>query len=359
MQFAAYAYALRKARGFYAALLYVSRYISCRCLPLGGGICGKNDLFDVPRQTLEQLRQTDIVSAHAFKRVEHSPQHVVNALVFPKALHGKHVLLKPNLVTARPLACTSPAVVAAACRWLLDQGARVRVADSPGFGTATAVARKTGLTEALAPLDIRVEALDAPQRLPLDTGVDFPVSRLALESDLILSAARVKAHSQMRLTLSVKNLFGCVCGLRKAIIHTRQGQEPDFFADCLAALQAALPPSAGLLDGITAMHVTGPSNGSPYPLGLLGASSSCVALDEAFCTVLGCATEDVPLAAALLRRGHTDCLAGGCRPRYPFLHPADCAVEDFRVPAHLLHTSFRPWRLLKSCLRRFWLSFKT
>lgn len=276
-----------------------------------------------------------------------------------RELCGKHVLLKPNLVTARPLACTSPAVVAAACRWLLDQGAQVRVADSPGFGTATAVARKTGLTAALAPLGVRVEALDAPQSLALDAGVSFPVSRLALESDLILSAARVKAHSQMRLTLSVKNLFGCVSGLRKAVIHTRQGQEPDAFADCLAALAAALPPAAGLLDGIVAMHETGPSNGSPYPLGLLGASASCVALDEAFCSLLGCTTEDVPLAAALRRRGHADCLANGCRPRYPLLHPASCAVTDFRVPVHLLHTSFRPWRLLKSCLRRYWLSFKS
>ena len=273
-------------------------------------------------------------------------------------LRGKRVLLKPNLVTARPLACSEPVVVAAACRWLLDQGARVRVADSPGFGTAQAVARKTGLDEALAPLGLRVEALDRPCALRLDTGVSFPVSRVALESDVILSVARVKAHAQMRLTLSVKNLFGCVSGLRKAIIHTRQGQEPDFFADCLAALWAALPPSAGLLDGVTAMHVTGPGNGQPLALGLLGASSSCVALDEAFCALLGCAAEAVPLAAALERRGVPDCLANGCRPRFVRLRPEEVPATNFRVPAHLLHTSFRPWRLLKSCLRRFWLSFK-
>lgn len=273
-------------------------------------------------------------------------------------LRGKRVLLKPNLVTARPLACSEPAVVAAACRWLLDQGARVRVADSPGFGTAQAVARKTGLSEALAPLGIRVEALDRPCALRLDTGVSFPVSRVALESDVLLSAARVKAHAQMRLTLSVKNLFGCVSGLRKAIIHTRQGQEPEFFAACLAALWAALPPSAGLLDGVTAMHVTGPGNGQPLALGLLGASSSCVALDEAFCALLGCPVEDVPLAAALVRRGVPDCLANGCRPRFVRLRPEEASTTAFRVPSHLLHTSFRPWRLLKSCLRRFWLSFK-
>lgn len=274
-------------------------------------------------------------------------------------LYGKRVLLKPNLVSFRPLACTEPAVAATVCRWLLDQGARVRVADSPGFGTAPAVARRTGLSEALAPLGIRVEALGRPCALRLDTGVSFPVSRVALESDCILSVTRVKAHAQLRLTLSVKNLFGCVSGLRKAVIHTRQGQDPAFFADCLAALWAALPPSAGLLDGVTAMHVTGPSNGSPLALGLVGASSSCVALDEAFCALLGCAVEDVPLAAALVRRGTPDCLANGCRPRYALLHPDAAATRDFRVPTHLLHTSFRPWRLLKSCLRRFWLSFKS
>ena len=36
-----------------------------------------------------------------------------------------------------------------------------------------------------------------------------------------------------------------------------------------------------MADGLTAMHVTGPSKGQPFPLGLLGASPSAVALDEA------------------------------------------------------------------------------
>lgn len=190
------------------------------------------------------------------------------------SLRSAHVLVKPNLLTATPLACTSPVVVAAVCRWLLDQGARVRVGDSPGFGTATAVARQTGVEEALRPLGLRVESLADPRplELPLRRGgpVSFGVARVALESDVIFSLPRVKAHSQMRLTLAVKNLFGCVCGLRKALIHTRQGQEPDFFADCIAALWAGLPPVAAVADGLTAMHVTGPSKGQPFPLGLLG-----------------------------------------------------------------------------------------
>ena len=28
----------------------------------------------------------------------------------------------------------------------------------------------------------------------------------------------------------------------------------------------------------------------------------------------------------------------------------------FALPAELMHTSFRPWRLFKSCLRRLWLA---
>ena len=193
------------------------------------------------------------------------------------SLRSAHVLVKPNLLTATPLACTSPVVVAAVCRWLLDQGARVRGGDSPGFGTATAVARQTGVEEALRPLGLRVESLADPRplELPLRRGgpVSFGVARVALESDVIFSLPRVKAHSQMRLTLAVKNLFGCVCGLRKALIHTRQGQDPDFFADCIAALWAGLPPVAAVADGLTAMHVTGPSKGQPFPLGLLGAAA--------------------------------------------------------------------------------------
>ncbi len=286
------------------------------------------------------------------------PRVLDAALPGAGGLRTARVLVKPNLVSARPLACTEPLVVAGLCRWLQEQGAVVRVADSPGFGTAQYVAGRVGLGAALRPLGLAVEALEAPLPLRLDTGVTFPVARLAQESDLIFSAAKVKAHAQMRLTLSIKNCFGCVSGLRKAIIHTHQGQTPAFFAACLAALWAALPPVLGLLDGITAMHVTGPSAGQPYALGLLAASASCVALDEAVYALLGCPVDQVPLAAALARRGEAHCRVNGCRPRFPLLSPEEVAVRDFRWPVHLAHTSFRPGRLLKSCLRRIWLSCK-
>ena len=278
------------------------------------------------------------------------------------SLRGARVLVKPNLLQARPLACSTPAVVAAACAWLLDQGALVRVADAPGFGRAAGVARAVGLEAALKPLGLHVRQLDdpVPVTLPLPAGRTphhsrpprFGVARLALESDALLSLPRVKAHSQMLLTLAVNNCFGCVCGLRKAVVHAREGRDPDFFADCLAALWAALPPVAALADGVRAMHVTGPGKGDPFALNLLGACADAPALDEALYAVLGRAPHTVPLGAALIRRQAPGTAAAGCAPVYPLLRPQDFDATGFVLPARLAHTSFHPARLVKSCARR-------
>lgn len=267
---------------------------------------------------------------------------------------GLRVLVKPNLVSAQALACSDPRVVAAACGWLLEHGARVQVADSPGFGSAASVAQAVGLTQALKPLGLAVGSLNRPVPLRLDTGACFKVARQALDCDLILSVPRVKAHGQMLVTLAVKNLFGCVSGLRKALIHAREGREPAYFADCLAALQAALPPVAGLADGVSAMHVTGPSKGRPFALRLLGASASAVALDRALCAVLGVDFAATPLGAALERRKAAGSAAGGGALVYPLLRPGDIDAQGFELPGELAHTSFHPARLVKSCGRRVW-----
>lgn len=267
---------------------------------------------------------------------------------------GARVLVKPNLVTAQALACSDPRVTAAACAWLLDHGARVEVADSPGFGSAEAVARAVGLAQELKTLGLAVRSLNRPVAVRLDTGACFKISRQALDCDLILSVPKVKAHGQMLVTLAVKNLFGCVSGLRKALIHAREGRQPDYFADCLAALWAALPPVAGLADGVCAMHVTGPSRGKPFALRLIGASASAVALDRALCAVLGAAFDATPLGAALERRKAVGSAAAGSSLAYPLRQPQDFDARGFELPGELAHTSFQPARLLKSYVRRIW-----
>ena len=269
-------------------------------------------------------------------------------------LSGKHVLVKPNLLRAQALACTSPEIVAAACTFLLDMGARVTVADSPGFGSASGVASAIGLEPLLKKLGLQAEPMRGRVPVRLPSGDQIYIARTAMEADCILSCARLKAHSQMRLTMSCKNLYGCVPGLYKALYHTRQGCVPEQFAAMQSSLPGFLPPVSGLVDAICAMHVTGPSGGKPYNLGLLGASASPVALDEAFCRIVNRDPRDIPLQQAFIAARHPHCLSSGAVVHYPLLKPSEVSVSDFVLPEALMHTSFRPGRLLKSCFKRLW-----
>lgn len=265
---------------------------------------------------------------------------------------GCRVLVKPNLLRADALTCTHPQLVRALCQWLLDHHAQVVVADSPGFGTAAHVAHSIGLTEALKSLGLQVSPLEKPipVSLPHSKG-RWGVSATALHSDVIISVPKVKAHCQMRLTLGVKNLFGCVCGWRKAVAHTVQGNSAAQFTAALVDLWATLPPVMAVADGIICMHKTGPSGGAPYPLHCVAASSSAVALDTALYTMLNLQSCAVPLWNELCRRQ-----IPGVRIQdltFPLAQPYDFAASHFELPVQLMDVSFRPHRLLLSLWRRW------
>lgn len=263
---------------------------------------------------------------------------------------GTRILVKPNLLMAHELACTSPKIVAAVCKWLLEQGAMINVCDSPAFGTAPHVAKAIGLADALKPLGLKASGFSGyrPLHVRLHDGkmASVKVGIEALECDHILSVARIKAHSQMRMTLATKNCYGCIGGCRKALAHSRFGKNAAYFADFVAALWAALPPAAGFLDGIVAMNITGPRNGKPFELGLIGASSSTVALDEAILAVLGISPAEIPLAQALKLRGVE------ATPIYNLLKPGDFSVSGFEAPQKLKNISFSPLVLAKSICKR-------
>lgn len=270
-------------------------------------------------------------------------------------IKGAKVLVKPNLLQARALACTNPLITALACEWLLEQGARVTVADSPAFGTPRNVARAIGLAPLLARYGLEVSNFSRCRKVTIhlpgsERPVKLGVAAEALDCDLLLSLPRVKAHSQMRLTLAVKNCFGCVCGIRKALAHVRFGKSVEFFSECIVALLKVLPPVAALCDGVVAMDLTGPAYGDPFSLGLIGASGSAAALDAAILAIAGFAGANIPLAKALERRGVYPAAL-----EYPLLAPADFDASQFRLPGQLKDISFNPLVLAKSLVRRLWL----
>ena len=265
---------------------------------------------------------------------------------------GSRVLVKPNLVAPRnpALSCTSPAVARAVCLYALGKGAaQVTVADSPAFGAGRIVARLAGLAEAVADLPVAVASLDRPQAIPLSVGGSIGVSRLALESDHIINAARLKCHDQMGLTLAVKNFFGCVCGFRKSLAHQRLGRDYGRFAGMILDVLAALPPSTSLLDGVVCMHKAGPVGGEPFDLGLLGAAANPVALDTAVYALLGASPRRVPLWQAAIARG-----LPGTDPQeivYPFEKLNDFSADGFVIKDLLAPLHFETSRFIRGRLK--------
>lgn len=278
----------------------------------------------------------------------------------PVTPHGAEVLLKPNLISTKsgPLSCTEGALILVIARWFLDQGARVSIGDSPAFGTATAVLRNLKLLDELVHLGVTIRSFKQGVSVDLPEVGPAILARAALESDLLVNIPRVKAHGQARLTLAVKNYFGCVVGLRKAWWHMEHGGEqshkPGGFFDRLIRIQAAFPASINIIDGILAMHQSGPVDGAPYPLSLLAASTNAVAVDRALHTILQVDPQTSPVMAACQQAG----LQGASLSQliFPLTTPEELQVDDFQAPASLNPVRFNPFRFLKSSVRRLFMS---
>ncbi len=221
---------------------------------------------------------------------------------------GAKVLVKPNfLLPATPESAilTHPGIVAAACEYLLARGAVVLVADSSATGSFARLIKKGGYADALRGLDVEIRPFKETQ--VVDIGEPFgkiALAKEALEADVVVNLAKLKTHSQMLLTLGVKNLFGCVVGLQKPQWHLRSGVDRDWFARLLVQIHYAVKPALTLVDGIWSLEGDGPGKGGhPRHTGVLVGSRDAAAVDAAVCRMLQLDPGDLPTHRAAVARG--------------------------------------------------------
>jgi uncharacterized protein (DUF362 family)/Pyruvate/2-oxoacid:ferredoxin oxidoreductase delta subunit len=219
---------------------------------------------------------------------------------------GQKVLIKPNLLAGFPperAIVTHPLIIRAVSELVIDAGVRPVIGESPAVGSFKKVIKSTGLIEALKGLDVTfkefthsttVEAQNPFKRLELADDV--------LEADVIINLPKLKTHGQMLLTLGIKNLFGCVVGMKKPQWHYRAGVNEEYFAQLLVTICQILKPSLTILDGILSLEGDGPgTGGSPRYLGVIMASTDPLALDITVSTMLNLKPEAVPTNKAALK----------------------------------------------------------
>ena len=280
---------------------------------------------------------------------------LLGALDLPSLSATDRILLKPNLISVKhgTLACTEAAFMLAVAELLVEKGAKVSLGDSPAFGTAHHALGKLGLVEPLRRLGVEIVNFKKAVPVELASGVRLGMAREVLESDFLVNIPRVKAHGQLRMTMAVKNCFGCVVGMRKPWLHMAHGGVHGRFVDLLIELLDVLPPTLSLLDGVVAMHKTGPIRGSDFPLGVIGGSLNPVALDSTFYQMLGVDPRSVPLWWACLHAGKNGVDVGDLA--FPLLRPTDIVVESYELPARLAPIRFRPLRFLRNGIKRLFL----
>jgi len=284
---------------------------------------------------------------------------------------GQRVLLKPNFIMARraeEAATTHPLFIVEAARLVRGAGGEPAVGDSPALGSARRVASRSGLFSLVREADLSVVEFRKTRRVPSPRAAAGRPLRLAtdaLDADVVINLPKLKAHGQIFLTLAVKNLFGCVRGRRKALLHQQLGGRPIEFARMLVNVLQVVRPALTLMDGIVALERTGPRGGDLRRLGLVVAGTDCVAIDRVVCEVLGADPERLLTlrAAREAGAGETDLdriqVIANSRTVAPPLSAVvpSLAARPFALPQQLSPLSFSPYRILRGWIRQAWALF--
>jgi uncharacterized protein (DUF362 family) len=272
---------------------------------------------------------------------------------------GQSVLLKPNLLkAARPERCvtTHPVVLEAVCRALKDYGVgRIDIGDSPAMGSLAHVAHTAGYAPLVKRYGVSIVPFSKP--VPLEIEENIPHLKIAgniSEYDRIINLPKFKSHQQMTLTLGIKNLFGCVIGKRKPVLHCLVKNDKVKFGRMLVDIAKHVKPCLTIVDGIEAMQGSGPVNGTPYPLRLMACGQDMTALDRILVEIVQVPLERVYVLEAARQRNfgshemkNID-MDTGAHDIKQLLAP------DFKLADMNLDISFNPFRVMKSFIKQFY-----
>ncbi|MDH4100300.1 MAG: DUF362 domain-containing protein [Nitrospirota bacterium] len=259
---------------------------------------------------------------------------------------GQRVLIKPNLLSGKAVekaVTTHPLFIRIVAEMVQEAGGIPAVGDSPGVGSLEKVAEKIGLTPLLSEIGVSLVSFSDAVMVEHPRGKvfkRFEIARPVTEADVIINLPKLKTHGMMTLTCGVKNLFGCVSGLRKVRWHADAGHDYERFAEMLVDLAYMVKPALTIVDGIVGMEGEGPGSGDPRQLGLILAGTDPVAVDRVVCEIVGLSPDELPTLAA----------AGRLKLGVSSLKEIEVAgdsigsakVEDFRFPAKTIDTGMLP-----------------
>jgi uncharacterized protein (DUF362 family) len=233
------------------------------------------------------------------ENVEAAVRQALQLADLESELVGRKALLKPNLLSSRgpdQAVTTHPEVVKALGTIALEGNCEVCVGDSPPFAGQNPdkyvrLCEVTGIASVARDLGIPIVRFEDDFRtVPHRDGrfyKSFELAAAALDADVIVNISKLKTHGLTAFTGAIKNVFGCIPGVRKGLFHVQAAESREVFAQMLVDLLGAIKPRVNVMDAIVAMEGEGPNAGRPKRIGAILASADPVALDAVACAIVG------------------------------------------------------------------------
>ena len=233
-----------------------------------------------------------------------------------QAVRGKRVLLKPNagrMARSGEGITTHAEVVAAAIDAFQQAGAEVAVGDSPITGVKALEALEiTGISAVARKRNCPVLDMDKRRFVEMDIPDSRALHKLklcpeVLEFDVIVSIPVMKMHMHTDVTLSVKNMKGCLWRRSKVQLHMLppiEGSDEKPINVAIADMASVLRPHLAIIDGTVGMEGLGPAAGEAKELDCVVVSADGFAADAVACRLMGTRAEDVPHLNIGAQRGY-------------------------------------------------------
>ncbi len=236
-----------------------------------------------------------IVNAPSYDVDLLTPLRTAWELIDAPSVAGKRVVLKPNLIYNLPDRAinTEAAVIDAAIQLMKEKGAKeVIVAEGTAYQRdLTDLLYSSGIAAMLELRDVRFVDLNQDDIVRRDnkggySGRDYTwLPKTIAEADLVISMPKLKTHHWAGATLSMKNMFGIIPGVRygwpKNMLHVT-GIESN-----IVELYETLPAQAAIVDGIVGMEEDGPLFGKSVKSQVLVVGTDLVAVDATCTRIMG------------------------------------------------------------------------
>ena len=214
----------------------------------------------------------------------------------PPDVRGKRVVIKPNLVEVspdRPIN-TDPRLVEALVLHIRGLGAReIVLAEGAAHNRdSESLFRRSGYEALAERLDVRLVDLNYDDVRPVKCVnpkatflKDLFLPETVLSADIVISVPKLKTHRHAGVTLSLKNMFGIVPGMKygwpKNVLHWNG------IPLSICEVNGTFKSHYSIVDGVIGMEGHGPLLGTARKAGVLVMGDNALAVDATAARVMG------------------------------------------------------------------------